>query len=78
MPLAHPRLVCISEKCLQSTHSSNEKKMISYIKCEENSYLNGVMQEAINDSRIVRCANIDTQTGKHFNSLNDEKVKDDS
>lgn len=67
MPFAHPRLVCISKKCSQVINFCNEKNMVIYAQCAEVSYLNGVIQEAINDAIVAQCAMIDKQTGIRTN-----------
>jgi GTPase SAR1 family protein len=67
LPLQKPRLVCVNKQCSGMQNIGNEKKKISYRVCREKSYLTGVIQEAIGDSRIGQCEIFDNQTGRPLN-----------
>jgi GTPase SAR1 family protein len=61
--LRHPKLVCASGKC--SIINNNAEKIDEYFRvCQEESYLNGVIQETIRDPKMKQCRVIDSETGK--------------
>ena len=75
-PFSIPRLVCISQKCSKVSRSNNEEERIVHHVCQEKSYLDGVIQEAISDPRIAQLKIINKQTGKYdqLTSLNLTKI----
>ncbi|CAF2996654.1 unnamed protein product [Rotaria socialis] len=64
IPLAHPRTVCINEKCCKSITVNNQTKIEYISKCHEECYLKGVVQETINDRRMQECEAMNYKTGK--------------
>ena len=52
------------KKCLRIDKTNDEPGVLSYTVCQEDSYLNGVMQEAISDPRMKQCQVIDKETGQ--------------
>jgi GTPase SAR1 family protein len=61
--LRRPKLVCFSKNCSRIVDVNGMKRII-YRNCQEKSYLNGVIQEVIRDSKIAQCKVIDNKTGK--------------
>ncbi|CAM4813124.1 unnamed protein product [Rotaria magnacalcarata] len=64
IPLAHPRTVCINEKCCKPITVNNQTKIEYTSKCHEKCYLKGVVQETINDQRMQECEAMNYRTGK--------------
>ncbi|CAF1157636.1 unnamed protein product [Rotaria sordida] len=62
--LDNPRTVCTSDKCCQTITVNNEIKIEYKSKCHDICYLKGVVQETINDPRMLDCEVIDYKTGQ--------------
>jgi hypothetical protein len=67
--LSHPRTVCVSKTCCRVINVNNEQKIEYTSKCHEKCYLIGVLQESINDPRMLDCEAINHNTGKIFTFL---------
>ncbi|CAF4523210.1 unnamed protein product, partial [Rotaria sp. Silwood2] len=61
--LDNPRTVCTNDKCCQTIIVNNETKIEYKSKCHEICYLKGVVQETINDPRMLDCEVINYETG---------------
>ncbi|CAF1191869.1 unnamed protein product [Rotaria sp. Silwood1] len=61
--LDNPRTVCTNDKCCQTIMVNNETKIEYKSKCHDICYLKGVVQETINDPRMLDCEIIDYKTG---------------
>ena len=62
--LSTPGLLCTNEKCRQWITDKNERRIEHSSKCYTECYLEGTLQEAINDERIKKCKFINRETGK--------------
>jgi GTPase SAR1 family protein len=62
--LKHPRTVCVGKHCCRLITVNNEQKVEYISNCHEECYLTGVVQETMNDPRMLDCEAINAETGK--------------